>query len=432
LDIVGDLREYLEEHHQGRHLDAIVYLHNISVPRLAGSSKASLGAFRQICGDTTSFVQTAVLTTFWDKVKPEVGERRQAELCETSSVLLDLLKDGATLMAMPQTRLDRKKLMVYLLDNGNGQRVSSGHPAASLTDSQGAEVEAQRVLPLRTSNATAQFSDSLETKEMSLRVRAHLVTAQEDDLAKREAALTLKEKMLDDAGKRDRDAMNDLRMQFETRLSFQTTLSELALTRVMERYDGLEESLDSILKMHQGHVELIAQKDRDIANLRCAQTQTYLSGQASVFNKNSIREITSQAEASGSTGHQVNVRPAASAMLNRCDACREAKSGEWYSTCFLSCRSYLGLLIDIWTVCDTAECSAKTCDHLGNFRSTSNFTYGLCETCYSGGQTCPGRHVLTPLGASTDVLPNCKFRPNTAGIRCSICFEKTYGSFIRS
>src|SRR6266516_2776470 len=53
-------------------LSGIVYLHNISTPRLHGSCMKSLSLFKKLCG-TQSFPGVVLATTMWDVVSQNDG-----------------------------------------------------------------------------------------------------------------------------------------------------------------------------------------------------------------------------------------------------------------------------------------------------------------------------------------------------------------------
>ncbi|KAH0559438.1 hypothetical protein GP486_004044 [Trichoglossum hirsutum] len=63
-------------------LSGIVYLHNISTPRLHGSGMKSLSLFKKMCG-VQSFSGIVLATTMWHTVSQDVGNARQRELANT-------------------------------------------------------------------------------------------------------------------------------------------------------------------------------------------------------------------------------------------------------------------------------------------------------------------------------------------------------------
>lgn len=60
-------------------LTGIIFLHRISDNKMSGSSYKNLKMFRKLCG-TQNLSHVILATTMWDKVTPEEGAAREAEL----------------------------------------------------------------------------------------------------------------------------------------------------------------------------------------------------------------------------------------------------------------------------------------------------------------------------------------------------------------
>jgi hypothetical protein len=294
-DIVADLQKHLNQHYQGRHLHAIVYLHNISIPRLAGSSKASLDSLRRICGNAASSVQTAIVTTFWDRIQPKVGEQRQAELWASSDLLQDLLKNGAILVKMPHSRSEKQKLIAYLLEKNNDLHVSSSAPEIP----QEVFYNMDGSTPLRTASAPTKVNDALKTT-MSLNALAQLVTA------------------------------HSLRRQFETRLKSRTEHLESALSRANGKCNELGELLDNTLKMHQDQIWLNARKDKKIEKLNHAQFSVYVAGQYEYFRPEWMGRLAALITTSEDMQQTGDIEIHESLTRRGCDVCMRVKSGDSY------------------------------------------------------------------------------------------------------
>jgi chromosome condensin MukBEF ATPase and DNA-binding subunit MukB len=63
-------------------LAGIIYLHRISDNRMAGASLKNLRMFTSICG-LDAMPSVILVTSMWDEVREEAGERREQELKET-------------------------------------------------------------------------------------------------------------------------------------------------------------------------------------------------------------------------------------------------------------------------------------------------------------------------------------------------------------
>ncbi|KAG9597581.1 hypothetical protein KCU77_g2851, partial [Aureobasidium melanogenum] len=337
LDTIEDLQHYINQNYQGKHIDAILYLHNISAPRLSGSSRAGLEILQCLRGDATSSARIAIVTTFWDKVSPEEGKQRKMELCETPDVL-QYLDDGAILVDMPRTRSDKLHLIADLLASSNKPHVSSycsevpgSFPSAGPVPTPPQKKASTNNQP-QTKASTANRNGDFETT-MSLNALTQLVTARENAFAKREAALAARERMVNDAEKQNQDAVDRLRQQFEVRLKSQTKEFELALSSATNRCDELEKLLDDTLKLHQRQLRIDTQKEHEIADLKCAQSQMYMAGQLQFVTRlpEFFEKLATVIEADGKGEFELFD----SLVLRRCDVCRQARTGEKYCTCLI-------------------------------------------------------------------------------------------------
>ncbi|KAK6713556.1 hypothetical protein SNK04_004521 [Fusarium graminearum] len=63
-------------------LNGILYLHRISDPRMQGSGKLSISLLRKLCGKD-AFKNVVLVTTMWELVEKDIGDRREKEPEET-------------------------------------------------------------------------------------------------------------------------------------------------------------------------------------------------------------------------------------------------------------------------------------------------------------------------------------------------------------
>ncbi|WXC58553.1 hypothetical protein SNK03_004454 [Fusarium graminearum] len=63
-------------------LNGILYLHRISDPRMQGSGKLSISLLRKLCSKD-AFKNVVLVTTMWELVETDIGDRREKELEET-------------------------------------------------------------------------------------------------------------------------------------------------------------------------------------------------------------------------------------------------------------------------------------------------------------------------------------------------------------
>lgn len=92
-------------------ITGIIYVHRISDPRMQGTAMKNLRMFEQLCGDKT-FNNVVLLTTRWDSVSYDIGERRETELKEKYWNLIR--RKGAKVMRYVDSS-DITEIMGYLL-----------------------------------------------------------------------------------------------------------------------------------------------------------------------------------------------------------------------------------------------------------------------------------------------------------------------------
>ncbi|KAF7970687.1 hypothetical protein HWV62_23290 [Athelia sp. TMB] len=83
VDILIEISSWLNATYKRRiNITAILYLHRISDNRMTGSALRNMDLFQKLCGNRAAR-NVILVTTMWDEVDEEVGERREAELRDT-------------------------------------------------------------------------------------------------------------------------------------------------------------------------------------------------------------------------------------------------------------------------------------------------------------------------------------------------------------
>lgn len=99
---------------RGEKLTAILYLHRIIDPRMAGSPLRNFGMFQKLCG--SDFFPNIVLgTTFWgrcDANDPGLAERREQEL--ETNFWGTMIQKGSEMVRIPETRWLARGLLTRL------------------------------------------------------------------------------------------------------------------------------------------------------------------------------------------------------------------------------------------------------------------------------------------------------------------------------
>ena len=73
----------------------IIYLHEITQTRMAGTAIRNLEMFKKLCGND-ALVNVVLGTTKWGELRPEVGQKREKQLAE--SFWKDMIQCGSIIM----------------------------------------------------------------------------------------------------------------------------------------------------------------------------------------------------------------------------------------------------------------------------------------------------------------------------------------------
>jgi hypothetical protein len=87
----------------GRRLTAILYLHRITDPRMAGSSMRNLTMFKKLIGDD-ALDNVVLVTTMWNQIDQVKGAERERELLDTSGFWGRMVSLGSSVARFDGTR----------------------------------------------------------------------------------------------------------------------------------------------------------------------------------------------------------------------------------------------------------------------------------------------------------------------------------------
>jgi hypothetical protein len=101
-EILDELATWLfESYRDNLKISGIIYLHSISVPKMAGSALRNLRMFRGLCGD--EFMRNVILgTTFWDVIDEETAVARENELLETEGFFKEMKDRGCDVVRISE------------------------------------------------------------------------------------------------------------------------------------------------------------------------------------------------------------------------------------------------------------------------------------------------------------------------------------------
>ncbi|OAL50803.1 hypothetical protein IQ07DRAFT_478164, partial [Pyrenochaeta sp. DS3sAY3a] len=186
--ITQKILQWLESSYRaGTKLNAIVYLHSISQPRLTGSAFENLCMFRKLCGDD-GLAQVVLATTFWDHVSPVEGNDRVRQLKEDNSLWGRMWKAGSQVVKLENSQTSALDVLAKIsttakmvtqaqremVDQGKrASQTSAGlymasRTADAATERREARVQRLRADALQQSEHLNQMRQKLETTDQQL------------------------------------------------------------------------------------------------------------------------------------------------------------------------------------------------------------------------------------------------------------------------
>lgn len=115
-DILREVADWLSRAYQNRlKLSGIIYLHRISDVRVGGSGVKNLRMFRELCGET-GMSCVALVTTFWQGEDRATGDRREAQLKNSSTFWSTIITKGGKVFRHDQGLTSGERIIQYLVD----------------------------------------------------------------------------------------------------------------------------------------------------------------------------------------------------------------------------------------------------------------------------------------------------------------------------
>ncbi|EMD33882.1 hypothetical protein CERSUDRAFT_141175, partial [Gelatoporia subvermispora B] len=115
-DILRNIALWLATTYEaGLKLSGVIYMHRIMDVRVNGVTRRNFKLFRDLCGET-ALVNVVIVTTRWDVVTPEEGERRERELATGDQFFKPALDKGARMVRYEGTRASAHAVLDLLLN----------------------------------------------------------------------------------------------------------------------------------------------------------------------------------------------------------------------------------------------------------------------------------------------------------------------------
>jgi len=124
-------------------LGGIIYLHNISQPRMLGSDRQNLAVFQDLCGSKALSSVIIGMTKSGD-IPQEVSERRCNELSSTH--WKGIIEAGATVYSLGNDTASARNLLTIILQNIKSSTVPS-EPRTDFVEIQGEVVDQAKLVP---------------------------------------------------------------------------------------------------------------------------------------------------------------------------------------------------------------------------------------------------------------------------------------------
>jgi hypothetical protein len=104
-----------QSYKMGIRINGMVYVHNILDPRLTHSALYGLEVFKEMCG-VENYPAMVMATTRWDKVGPNEGAARAAELVDNHFFWRDLRDGGSCIARLLNDTASAMEIVTHILD----------------------------------------------------------------------------------------------------------------------------------------------------------------------------------------------------------------------------------------------------------------------------------------------------------------------------
>ncbi|KAF2825992.1 hypothetical protein CC86DRAFT_370818 [Ophiobolus disseminans] len=116
-EVTNMLVSWLETSYRlGQRLSGIVYVHNISKPRVQGSAFQNMRMFRTMCG-SDALRNVTFATSFWDIVDVDTAEARERELAESGDLWANMVRRGAQVVRLGTDRASALEVLERFADS---------------------------------------------------------------------------------------------------------------------------------------------------------------------------------------------------------------------------------------------------------------------------------------------------------------------------
>lgn len=116
-DILASLVDWMKASYQEMQLSGIIYLHDIKLDRMYGSSLTNLRMFRRLCGDD-NLKNVILATTKWSDPPKSEEASREEQLCSDEEFWGLMIQEGSLVRRFDNTKPSARALVEEILDTG--------------------------------------------------------------------------------------------------------------------------------------------------------------------------------------------------------------------------------------------------------------------------------------------------------------------------
>ena len=116
-DILASLVDWMKASYQEMQLSGIIYLHDIKLDRMYGSSLTNLRMFRRLCGDD-NLKNVILATTKWSDPPKSEEASREEQLCSDEEFWGLMIHEGSLVRRFDNTKPSARALVEEILDTG--------------------------------------------------------------------------------------------------------------------------------------------------------------------------------------------------------------------------------------------------------------------------------------------------------------------------
>jgi hypothetical protein len=131
-------------------LGGVIYLHDISEGRTLRTARTNFDMFRKLCGEEAE-AAVIIATTKWSEVTPELGERREAKLCDED--WKEIIRLGLGVRRFEDSQQSAQSIVDVILD-----RVEHKNAVGEVLQIQRELVDLQRYIPETEAGNTLRYT----------------------------------------------------------------------------------------------------------------------------------------------------------------------------------------------------------------------------------------------------------------------------------